>query len=537
MVPEGLVLLTSVAFAVGAMRLARRRVLTQELAAIEGLARVDVLCIDKTGTLTAPGMQLTGIEPAAGWTRAGIEAAVGAMAAADPAPNATLRALGARCPAADGWAVLSLVPFSSSRKWSSVTFAGHGTWLLGAPGVVGGELPAGLGATAAGHQAAGRRVLVAGRLQEEPGGQAQADRVPAGQARVAGLLVLAERLRDGTTDTISYLLDQGITIKVLSGDAPATVAAVATAAGIPAAQGCTDASGVGDDEASVGAALAATSLLGRVRPAQKLAAVRALQAAGHVVAMIGDGVNDVQALKQADLGIAMGSGSQASRSVARIVLLDSAFAVVPQILAEGRRVIANIERVARLFVTKTVYAAVLAVAIGIAGDTFPFFPRHLTIVSTLAIGIPGFFLALSAGAPRAQAGFTRRVLTFAVPAGIAVAPAVLASYALARAVAGVSPGQARTAALLTLLAVSGWVLILIARPLNAARLALIAGLGAAVALLFAIPFARDVFSLRMPPALVTLGAFGTAALAIAVLTLWRWTAARYLRGRKHPGGQ
>jgi cation-transporting P-type ATPase E len=335
---------------------------------------VDVLCIDKTGTLTAPGMQLTGIEPAAGWTGAEIEAAVGAMAAADPAPNATLRALAARCPAPDGWAEVGHVPFSSARKWSSVSFAGRGTWLLGAPGVVGRELPAGLAATAARHQAAGHRVLVAGQLQEEPGGQTQASQAPAGQVRVAGLLVLAERLRDGTRDTISYLLDQGITIKVLSGDAPATVTAVATAAGIPAAQGCTDASVVGDDEASVGAALAATSLLGRVRPAQRLAAVRALQTAGHVVAMIGDGVNDVQALKQADLGIAMGSGSQASRSVARIVLLDSAFAVVPQILAEGRRVIANIERVARMFVTKTVYAAVLAVAIGIAGDTFPFSP-------------------------------------------------------------------------------------------------------------------------------------------------------------------
>jgi cation-transporting P-type ATPase E len=533
MVPEGLVLLTSVAFAVGAMRLARRRVLTQELAAIEGLARVDVLCIDKTGTLTAPGMQLTGIEPAAGWSGAEIEAAVGAMAAADPAPNATLQALAARCHAPAGWAVLWRVPFSSARQWSSVSFAGHGTWLLGAPGVVGRELPAGLAAAAAGHQAAGRRVLVLGRIEEEEAG----GQVRAGQARVAGLLVLAERLRDGTRDTVSYLLDQGITIKVLSGDAPATVAAVAAAAGIPAPQGCTDASGAGDDEASVGAALAATSLLGRVRPAQKLAAVRALQAAGHVVAMIGDGVNDVQALKQADLGIAMGSGSQASRSVARIVLLDSAFAVVPRILAEGRRVIANIERVARLFVTKTVYAAVLAVAIGIAGDTFPFFPRHLTIVSTLAIGIPGFFLALSAGAPRAQAGFTRRVLTFAVPAGIATAPAVLASYALARTVAGVSMGQARTAALLTLLAVSGWVLILIARPLNPARVALVAGLTAAVVLLFAIPFARDVFSLRLPPALATIGAFGSAALAIAVLTLWRWAAARYLPGRWHLGGQ
>ena len=537
MVPEGLVLLTSVAFAVGAMRLARRRVLTQELAAIEGLARVDVLCIDKTGTLTAPGMQLTGIEPAAGWTGADIEAAAGAMAAADPSPNATMRALAARCPAPDGWAAAGRVPFSSARKWSSVTFAGHGTWLLGAPGVVGGDLPAGLAAAAARHQAAGRRVLVAGRLQQEPGEQAQASQVPAGQARVAGLLVLAERLRDGTRDTISYLLDQGITIKVLSGDAPATVAAVAAAAGIPAAQGCTDASAVGDDEVSVGAALAAASLLGRVRPAQKLAAVRALQAAGHVVAMIGDGVNDVQALKQADLGIAMGSGSQASRSVARIVLLDSAFGVVPQILAEGRRVIANIERVARLFVTKTVYAALLALAIGIAGDTFPFFPRHLTIVSTLAIGIPGFFLALSAGAPRAQAGFTRRVLAFAVPAGIATAPAVLASYALARAAAGVSTGQARTAALLTLLAVSGWVLVLIARPLNAARAVLLASLAAAATLLFAVPFTRDLFGLQLPPAGVTLGAFGTPAVAIAVLTLWRWTAARYLPELEHPGGQ
>jgi cation-transporting ATPase E len=532
MVPEGLVLLTSVAFAVGAMRLARRRVLTQELAAIEGLARVDVLCIDKTGTLTAPGLQLTGIEPAAGWTGAEIEAAVGAMAAADPAPNATLRALAARCPAPDGWAAAGHVPFSSARKWSSVTFAGHGTWLLGAPGVVGRELPAGLAATAARHQAAGRRVLVAGRL-EDPSGV----RVQPARASIAGLLVLAERLRDGTRDTIGYLLDQGITIKVLSGDAPATVAAVAAAVGIPAPQGCTDASAVGDDEASVGAAVAAASLLGRVRPAQKLAAVRALQAAGHVVAMIGDGVNDVQALKQADLGIAMGSGSQASRSVARIVLLDSAFAVVPQILAEGRRVIANIERVARLFVTKTVYAAVLAVAIGIAGDTFPFFPRHLTIVSTLAIGIPGFVLALSAGAPRAQAGFTRRVLTFAIPAGIATAPAVLASYALARTVAGVSMGQARTAALLTLLTVSGWVLVLIARPLNVARVVLLASLAAAAALLFAVPFARDVFGLRLPPAEVTLGAFGTAAVAIAVLTLWRWTVARYLPGLSHPGGQ
>jgi magnesium-transporting ATPase (P-type) len=191
-------------------------------------------------------------------------------------------------------------------------------------------------------------------------------------------------------------------------------------------------------------------VFGRVRPFQKLAAIKALQAAGHVVAMIGDGVNDVQALKQADLGIAMGSGSDASRSVARVVLLDGTFAAVPQLLDEARRVIANIERVAGLFVAKTAYAAIIAVIVGATAIPFPFYPRHLTVVSTLAIGVPGFFLALAAGAPRARPGFTRRVLAFTIPAGTAAAAATLGSYALARAADGTSPQAARTAAMLAL---------------------------------------------------------------------------------------
>ncbi|HXP21707.1 MAG TPA: HAD-IC family P-type ATPase [Streptosporangiaceae bacterium] len=527
MVPEGLVLLTSIAFAVGAVRLARRHVLVQELAAIEGLARVDVLCIDKTGTLTAPGMVAERIEPVSGRTVGEIEEVIGAFAAADPAPNATMAALAERCPAPAGWTVTAQVPFSSARKWSAVTFDGLGTWVIGAPGVVGRNLPPGIAGPVGSHEAAGRRVLVLSGSAEPADGTA----LPGGLTPVA-LLVLAERLREDAAATVRYLLDQGITIKVLSGDAPRTVSAIAGRVGIPAHDAMRDASELGDDETSVGGALRDSNVLGRVRPGQKLAAVRALQADGHVVAMVGDGVNDVQALKQADLGIAMGSGSQSSRSVARVVLLDSSFAAIPAVLAEGRRVIANIERVANLFVTKTVYAAALAIVVGLSGIPFPFFPRHLTIVSTLTIGVPGFFLALAAGAPRARSGFTRRVLAFTIPAGLAAAGAAAISYALARSADAATAEQSRTATLLALFAISLWVLALIARPLNAARVVLIAALAAAFATVFTWPFARQVFSLRLPPAAVTLQVAGVVLAAIAALTLWRRFAPARLRGSR-----
>jgi cation-transporting ATPase E len=519
MVPEGLVLLTSIAFAVGALRLARRRVLIQELAAIEGLARVDVLCIDKTGTLTRPGMHLEGIEPVSGAAAEKIREVIGAVAAADPAPNTTMHALAESCQAPDGWVVTAQVPFSSARKWSAVSFAGRGNWVLGAPGVIGGGLPADIAEAVASYEAAGQRVLMLGAATSPADGAA-----PPKLITPVGLLVLAERLRDDAAATVRYLLGQGITIKVLSGDAPATVAAIAARAGIPLLGTPRDASELGEGDSSVGGALQATNVLGRVRPGQKLAAVRALQAAGHVVAMAGDGVNDVQALKQADLGIAMGSGSQSSRSVARIVLLDSTFAAIPQVLAEGRRVIANIERVANLFVTKTVYAALLAIVIGLSGMPFPFFPRHLTIVSTLTIGIPGFFLALAAGAPRARSGFTNRVLAFTVPAGLAAAAAALASYAIARAAPDTTAVQARTAAMLALFAVGLWVLALIARPLDAPRISLLVAMAAALGLLFAFPLSRRIFSLQIPPLPVNLAALCAVAVAITALTLWRHLA-------------
>jgi cation-transporting ATPase E len=513
MVPEGLVLLTSIAFAAGALRLAQRKVLVSELAAIEGLARVDVLCTDKTGTLTKPGMRLAATEVLDGQPAERISEILAAVAAADEDPNPTAAAIAARYTEDPGWTVQHRVPFSSARKWSGVSFAGHGTWLLGAPGIVGAGLPAGAAASVAGHEAAGQRVLLLAATAAALDG----DRPPAGAEPVA-LLVLTEELRQETTQTVRYLAGQGVRIKVLSGDAPRAVAAIAERAGIPASGAPCDASGLTDE--AMGDAIGTADVFGRVRPAQKLAAVKALQAAGHVVAMIGDGVNDVQALKQADLGIAMGSGSDASRSVARVVLLDGTFAAIPQLLDEARRVVANIERVAGLFVTKTVYAAIIAVAVGVAGIAYPFYPRHLTIVAALTIGVPGFFLALAAGAPRARPDFTRRVLAFTIPAGIAAAAAALGAYALARAADGVSAQAARTAAMLALLAMGLWVLGIVAGR-AAWRITLVAAMAACLVPLFAIPLARSIFAIQLPPAGVLLQVAGAVLAAIAGLTLWR----------------
>jgi len=526
MVPEGLVLLTSVAFALGAIRLAHRQVLVQELAAVEGLARVDVLCIDKTGTLTTAGMHLESVEPLDDRSSGEVRSVLAAVAAADPAPNATVRALSSGVGGVPGWSTDGRVPFSSERKWSAVSFTGHGHWVLGAPEVL---AAAGRGAVPAGRSGAtaGGRVLL---LAESPVAVTAAA-LPDGLAPAA-LVVLREQLRPDAAETVAYLVEQGVTVKVLSGDAPSAVAAVADAAGVPALGEPVDARALADDQA-VGEAVGRSNVLGRVTPEQKRAAVRRLQADGHVVAMVGDGVNDVAALKEADLGIAMGAGSPSSRAVARIVLLDSRFAVVPDILAEGRRVAANIERVANLFVTKTVYAVLLAVVVAAAAVPFPFFPRHLTVVSSLTIGVPGFFLALAAGAPRAVPGFTRRVLRFTVPAGTAGGAATLAVYWLARAAAGTSLVQARTAAMLALFAVGLWVLLLVARPWHPARVALVVAMGGLLVPLVAFPLARRWLLLAVPPAAVGWESALAVATALVTLTLWRGLARR---ARRPAGG-
>ena len=425
MVPEGLVLLTSVAFTVGAMRLSRLRVLVQELPAIEGLARVDVVCVDKTGTLTSGEVVVR--EIVAIDAEAPVQEVLAALAAADPHPNRSLQAVAAHVQAPPAWSPTVTVPFSSARKWSGTSFdADRGTWVLGAPDVLSGAMPArpDLDRVVEERAARGERVLLLARGARTLEGET----LPAPLEPVA-LVVLEEQIRPDAADTLAYFARQGVEVKVISGDHPRTVGAVAQRLGLPRASTPVDARHLPEDTAALAAALEEASVFGRVTPHQKRAIVHALQSKGHVVAMTGDGVNDVLALKDADIGVAMGSGSGASRSVAQLVLMEDNFAVMPPVVAEGRRVIANVERVANLFVTKTVYATLLALAVVAAGLPFPFYPRHLTIVSSLTIGIPAFFLALAPNARRAEPGFLGRVLRFALPAGVVAGVATFTAYA------------------------------------------------------------------------------------------------------------
>ena len=303
---------------------------------------------------------------------------------------------------------------------------------------------------------------------------------------------------------------------MISGDSPLTVSAVAARAGLPGADRPVDARDLPDDPGALGRLLEDRSVFGRVTPQQKQAMVTALQARGHTVAMTGDGVNDVLALKLADIGIAMGSGAAATRAVAELVLLDSRFATLPGVVAEGRRVTANIERVANLFITKTVWATLLAVAVGVTLRPYPFLPRHLTIIDTLAIGIPSFFLALAPNTRRYLPGFTGRVLRFAIPAGTIIAAAAFAAYTLARA-HGLPLVQQRTAATLVTLTLSLCVLVLLAIPLTWRRIMLVAAAAAGFVLLFPVPAVRRFYELQLPrtglPVTLAVAALGTAALA------------------------
>jgi cation-transporting P-type ATPase E len=511
MVPQGLVLLTSITFGAAAVTLAGRQVLVQQLPAVEGLARVDVLCFDKTGTLTDGTVAFDSLIRLD--DQAPAEAALGALAD-DEARNATLAAIGQAFPPPQGWARQNSVPFSSVRKWSAASFAGQGTWVLGAPELV---LPAdqdGVLSRAADLAAGGQRVLALARSDGPLDGQA----LPPGLRAVA-FVVLSERLRSDAPQAIAYFAEQGVALKVISGDSPRTVSAVAARAGVPSAGDPVDARDLPEDPDALAAALEQHSVFGRVTPQQKESMVKALQARRHTVAMTGDGVNDVLALKLADIGIAMGTGAPATKAVAELVLLDDDFATLPGVVAEGRRVTANIERVSNMFVTKTVWATLLAVVAGAALLPYPFLPRHLTIIDTLAIGIPAFFLALAPNRRRYLPGFVGRVLRFAVPAGLIVAAATFSAYALART-RGLPLTEQRTAATMVGLILSLCVLALLAIPLTWRRIVLLAAAFAAFALLFPVPAIRHFYALELPRGAIGSTFFIAALGAAALVGFW-----------------
>ena len=509
MVPQGLVLLTSLAFAVGVVRLGRRNVLVQELPAIEGLARVDTICFDKTGTLTEGALVVQGIERL---NERDPAPALGALGKAEKEPNATLRAVTTAYPS-PGWTAVDTVPFSSARKWSAAEFNGNGTWVLGAPDIVGSDEGDVL-AKAESYAAQGRRVLLLSFTARPLVGK---DHLPA-DLQPTALVVLGDTIRSDAKDTLRFFAEQGVAAKVISGDHPETVAAIAREVGVPGSQHVVDGRNLPEDQEGLAAVMERNSVFGRITPYQKRAMVGALQSRGHVVAMTGDGVNDVLALKDADIGIAVGSGASASRAVAQLVLVDGSFATIPGVVGEGRRVISNIERVANLFVTKTIYAVFIALATGLALRPFPFLPRHLTLVGSVTIGIPAFFLALAPSAARARPGFVKRVLSFSVPTGVAAGIATFLAYELALSEVGLDEIiQARTMATLVVAAVGLFALGMVSRPMLGWKKALMWSMAALLGLLFLLPASQDFFELELPRPAILMAAVGIVAITGAVL--------------------
>ncbi|MGE0215293.1 cation-translocating P-type ATPase [Mycolicibacterium sp.] len=534
MVPEGLVLMTSIAFAVGVIRLGRRQCLVNELPAIEGLARVDVVCADKTGTLTENGMRVCDLKKFDGDLAADVLAQ---LAADDTRPNASMAAIAEAYKMPPGWTATATAPFKSATKWSGTSYQDHGNWVIGAPDVLL-EPGSPVAEEAERIGARGLRVLLLGSSDVPVD-----DPAAPGTVTPVALVVLEQRIRPDAHDTLVYFASQKVSIKVISGDNAVSVGAVAASLGL--AGETMDARNLPEQPDALADTLEECTTFGRVRPDQKRAMVHALQSRGHTVAMTGDGVNDVLALKDADIGVAMGSGSSASRAVAQIVLLDNKFATLPYVVGEGRRVIGNIERVSNLFLTKTVYSVLLAVLVGLAGLSaeifgtdplpFPFQPIHVTIAAWFTIGIPAFILSLAPNNERAHPGFVRRVMTSALPSGLIVGTATFASYLVAyegRAASAAEQTQASTAALITLLVSGVWVLAVVARPYEWWRVALVALSGLAYVVIFSIPLARELFMLDPSNVATTSTALGIGLLgALAVEVGW-WAQGAVLGERR-----
>lgn len=471
MIPEGLVLLTSIALAVSAIRLGQRQTLCQDLYCVESLARVDVLCLDKTGTITEGCMELNEVKTLDGSFDA--ESALNAFSAAFPEPNATLKAVCERYSGASKLSLVKTIPFSSARKWSAAQFDGFGTVILGAPSFVLGNDYSQIADICEKYLADGCRVLVLAHSPLPLGENALPPEVSA-----KAVVVLSDKIRATAPETLNFFKRQGVDLKVISGDDPVTVSNVAKRAGLDNAENYVDMGKVADE--GIPEAAAKYTVFGRVTPNQKLLLVKALKAAGHKVAMTGDGVNDVLALKEADCSVAMQSGSDAARSVSQLVLMNSDFASMPLVVEEGRRCINNIQRSAALFLVKTIFSFLLAAAFLFLPYGYPFKPIQMTLVSALAIGVPSFLLALEPNKNPVRGGFLVNVMKKAVPGGISVAVGI-GLLTAAEGIFGYPPEQ--VSAMATLIAGFACFLVLanVCRPFKAWRAAMLAVLIAAFA--------------------------------------------------------
>jgi cation-transporting ATPase E len=534
LIPEGLVLLMSVTFAVAAVRLARRDTLVQQMSATESLAAVDTICVDKTGTLTAGELRLAGVEYADGVDPDSGAKALGRFAASAGDRNQTLETIAEKFPG-QASRVSGEVPFSSEWKWSGVSLdggSGGATYVLGAPDILAESgaltLPSRLAAKLEEETAAGRRVVAFGETSEALPDDPAADGVPT--LTPLALVVLEETLRPDAAETIATMRAQEVDLKLISGDAAATVTAVAYAVGVPREAGVIEGPDLPEDEEGLKEAALENTIFCRIKPEQKKSLVGALVAAGRYVAMIGDGVNDVPALKRARMAVSMGSGTQVTKGVADVVLLEDQFSRLPEAVGEGRRIARNIHRLGRLYMTKTVYAATLILLVAVPGFVFPFLPRHLTVAAFLTIGIPSFVLALMpSDGPLYRGRLLRALAAFAVPAGVATAIGSILSFFLVDTVAGASLAAGRTAATTTLIVLGLAFILLLERgpgrehiAIQSNMLAMVAALGAAFAGILAIAPLREFFDMVLLSAPEWFLALLAAAAGLTIASLlWK----------------
>lgn len=412
MIPEGLYLLVSIALAVSVVRLAQRNTLVHELYCIETLARVDVLCLDKTGTITSGNMQVGDVVVLDEvMTLDRVEDIMSAFNKHSGDDNATAQALKARFNKDVDFKLKRVVPFSSARKWSAVVFSGA-TYIVGAPEFVLSKKYEDYRDRVEKYSAQGNRVLVLAKYNDEISGDKLGSNVEA-----YAFMLIHDEIRKGAEKTLDYFHEQDVSIKIISGDNPVTVSQVAKRAGVRNSENYIDSQELKTDE-DIQEAIKKYTVFGRVTPDQKRMLIKAFQRQGHTVAMTGDGVNDVLALKDADCSIAMASGSDAACQVSQLVLLDSNFSSMPKVVLEGRRVINNIERAASLFLVKTIYSSVFTMLTIFFALSYPFVPIQLSLISALTVGIPSFFLALEPNKARVKGKFLPNVFSKALPGGI-----------------------------------------------------------------------------------------------------------------------
>ncbi|WP_252228122.1 cation-translocating P-type ATPase [Clostridium sp. ZBS3] len=491
MIPEGLVLLTSATFIVAIVKLAKYDTLVQELCSTEVLARVDVLCLDKTGTLTEGNLKLVDIKNISNIKSEDIDTVLAALIHNLPSNNATQKAILERYKEFNNnLKCTNKIVFSSKRKWGGATFKDLGTWVMGAPEIILNKEYSDIKSLVDEEAAKGRRVLLLAKVKNN-----KLNHKLSGEIEATALILIEDIIREQAPDVLDYFNKQDVEVKIISGDNPLTVSTVAKKAGVNGWENAIDARNLPENEEKFNEMIKNNTVFGRVTPHQKKRIVKSLQTLGHTVAMTGDGVNDVLALKESDCGIAMANGSDATKAVAQLVLLKSDFSALPKVVEEGRKQINNLERVAELFLSKTVYSIILALVFSLLFLPFPVLPIQMSLVGSCAIGIPAFFLALLPNEGGVKKGFLHRILTVSIPNGIFLALFTTLTFIISLYV-GASIEYSRTLALLMFAGVSMIILLKVSRPLTTFKFCLVVLMFGIVVIAFITPIGRVIFTLE-----------------------------------------